>query len=205
MRCQVHGEGPLRTHEGVLADHPSPLRKTVMTWRLKYSRFYSRLLNIPGSGNYPRACAVLHGEDNEMSRNSKPHRTRRFEMIWARHLKLFAKLGLSTLALSALATAANAQNAHQGKFTLAVETHWEGVTLPAGDYTFALPSNSAPYRLYIWGQGVGAIITAATADQRVVSERPQLNVVDTAVGYTIQTFEVPELGVTFRYLTPTRK
>ena len=126
-------------------------------------------------------------------------------MIWARYLKLFAKLGLSTLALSALATAGNAQKAYQGKFTLAVETHWEGVTLPAGDYTFALPSNSAPYRLYIWGQGVGAIITAATADQGVVSERPQLNLVDTAVGYTVQTLEVPELGVTFSYLTPTQK
>src|SRR5439155_9159135 len=62
------------------------------------------------------------------------------------------------ISLSALATAGNAQNAYQGKFTLAVETHWEGVALPAGDYTFALPSNSAPYRLYIWGQGVGAII-----------------------------------------------
>ncbi len=124
-------------------------------------------------------------------------------MIWARYLKVFAKLGLSTLALSALATAGNAQNAYQGKFTLAVETHWEGVTLPAGDYTFARPSNSAPYRLYIWGQGVGAIIMAATADQRVVSERPQLNLVDTAVGYTVQTFEASELGVTFSYLTPT--
>ncbi len=126
-------------------------------------------------------------------------------MIWARYLKVFAKLGLSTLALSALATTGNAQNAYQGKFTLAVETHWEGVTLPAGDYTFALPSNSAPYRLYIWGQGVGAIIMAATADQRVVSERPQLNLVDTAVGYTVQTFEASELGVTFSYLTPTQK
>ncbi len=126
-------------------------------------------------------------------------------MIWARYLKLFAKLGLPTLALSALGTAGNAQNAYQGKFTLAVETHWEGVTLPAGDYTFALPSNSAPYRLYIWGQGVGAIITAATADQRVVSERPQLNLVDTGVGYTVQTFEAPVLGVTFSYLTPTQK
>lgn len=126
-------------------------------------------------------------------------------MIWARFLKVFAKLGLSTVALSALATAGNAQNAYQGKFTLAVETHWEGVTLPAGDYTFALLSRSAPYRLYIWGQGVGAIITAATADQRVVSERPQLNLVDTGVGYIVQTFEVPELGVTFSYLTPTQK
>jgi hypothetical protein len=79
------------------------------------------------------------------------------------------------------------------------------VTLPAGDYTFALPSNRAPYRLYIWGQGVGAIITAVTADQKVVSERPQLNLVDTGVGYTVQTFEDPELGVTFVYLKPTQK
>ena len=126
-------------------------------------------------------------------------------MIWARYLKLFAKLGLSSLALSALVTAGNAQNAYHGKFTLAVETHWDGVRLPAGDYTFALPSNSAPYRLYIWGRGVGAIITAATAVQRGVSERPRLNLVDTAVGYTVQTFEVPELGVIFSYLTPTRK
>jgi len=125
-------------------------------------------------------------------------------MIWARYLKVFTKLGLPTLALSALA-AGNAQSAYQGKFKLPVETHWEGVTLPAGDYTFALPSNSAPYRLYIWGQGVGAIITAAEADQKVVSERPQLNLMDTAVGYTVQTFEIPELEVTFSYVTPTRE
>jgi hypothetical protein len=125
-------------------------------------------------------------------------------LIWARYLKLFTKLGFSTLALGT-AAAGNAQNGYQGKFTLAVETHWEGVTLPPGDYTFALPSNSAPYRLYIWGQGVGAIITAATADPGVVSERPQFNLVDTVVGYSVQTFEVPELGVTFSYLTPTQK
>ena len=126
-------------------------------------------------------------------------------MIWARYLKVFTKLGLSTLALSALAAARNPQNRYQGKFTLAVETHWKGVTLPAGDYTFALPSKSAPFTLYIWGQGVGAIITAATADQGVDSKRPQSNLVDTAVGYTVRTFEAPELGVIFSYLTPIRK
>jgi hypothetical protein len=46
-----------------------PLRKTVITWRPKYTQFYSRARNIPGSGNYPSACGVLHAEDNEMSRN----------------------------------------------------------------------------------------------------------------------------------------
>ena len=124
-------------------------------------------------------------------------------MIWARYLKLFAKLGVT--ALVPLATARNAHIAYEGKFTLDVETRWKGVTLPAGDYTFALPSKSAPYTLYIWGQGVGAIIKDATADQRVESRRPQSNLVDTAVGYTVQTFEAPELGVVFSYLTPIRK
>jgi hypothetical protein len=140
-----------------------------------------------------------------MSRNSKPHRTRRFEMNWARHLKLFTKLGAAALALGALATSGNAQNAYQGKFTLPFETHWGSATLPAGDYTFALPSNSAPYRLYIQGQGVSAIIQATTADQGVVSERPQLNLVDIADVQTVRTFEAPELGVTFIYSTPTQK
>ena len=126
-------------------------------------------------------------------------------MIWARHLKLFTKLGQAALALGALATSGNAQNAYQGKFTLPFETHWGGATLPAGDYTFALPSNSAPYRLYIQGQGVSAIIQATTADQGVVSERPQLNLLDIADVQTVRTFEAPELGVTFTYWTPTQK
>src|SRR5260370_10505517 len=95
-------------------------------------------------------------------------------MIRARKFELFAKLGMAVLALGALATSGNAQNAYQGKFTLAVETHWGDVTLPPGDYTFTLPSNTAPYRLYIQGNGLGAIITAITPDQRVVSQRPHL-------------------------------
>ncbi len=126
-------------------------------------------------------------------------------MIWARHLKLFTKLGVAALALGALATSGNAQDSYQGKFTLTVETHWGSATLPPGNYTFTLPSNSAPYRLYIQGQGVSAIIQATTADQRAVSERPQLNLVDIADVHTVQTFEAPELGVTFTYWTPTQK
>jgi hypothetical protein len=126
-------------------------------------------------------------------------------MIWARNLKLSTKLGVAALMLGALATSGNAQNAYRGKFTLTAETHWGGATLPAGDYTFTLPSSNAPYTLYVRGQEVGAIIMAATANQGVVSERPQLNLVDTADGYAVQTFEAPELGVTFIYLAPTQK
>jgi hypothetical protein len=126
-------------------------------------------------------------------------------MIWARHLKLFTKVGMAALALAALATSGNAQNVYKGKFTLPFETQWGDTTLPAGDYTFTLPSNSAPYRFYIQGQETSAIIQANTAEERVVSKRPQLNIVEITDVHTVQTFEAPELGVTFTYWTPKQK
>jgi hypothetical protein len=139
-----------------------------------------------------------------MSRNSKPHRTRRFEMNWARHLKLFTKVGVAALALGALATSGNAQNVYQGKFTLPFETHWGSATLPAGDYTFVMSSASSAYRLYIRGEKVNAIIMATSADEKVVSGHAQLNLVDIADTQTVQTFDAPELGKTFVYSTPTQ-
>jgi hypothetical protein len=139
-----------------------------------------------------------------MSRNSKPHRTRRFEMIWARHLKAFTKVGVAALALGALATSGNAQNVYQGKFTLPFETHWGGATLPAGDYTFTMSSASSDYRLIIRGQ-VNAIIMAATTDDRAVADHAQLNLVNIADVETVQTFDAPELGRTLVYFTPTQK
>jgi len=126
-------------------------------------------------------------------------------MRWALNSKTFMKLAVAALALAALATSGNAQNAYEGKFTLTTETHWAGVTLPAGDYTFTLPSKNAPYAFYIRGQKVTAIIHAATVDDRGVSAHAQLNLVDIANEQTIRTFDAPELGVTFVYWTPTQK
>ena len=126
-------------------------------------------------------------------------------MIRARHWKLFTKVIVAALALGALATSGKAQNAYQGKFTLAVETHWGGATLPAGDYTFILGSASSPYTLYIHGQAGNAIIRASAADERVVSGRAQLNLVDIADVQNVETFEAPELGMTFSYWMPKQK
>jgi hypothetical protein len=140
-----------------------------------------------------------------MSRNSKSHQKGRFEMIWAQHLKLITKVGLTALVLGALATNGNAQNIYQGKFTLPFETHWGSATLPAGDYTFVMSSASSDYRLYIRGEKVNVIIMAAAADEKVVSGHAQLNLVDIADTQTVQTLDAPELGKTFVYSTPTQK
>jgi hypothetical protein len=126
-------------------------------------------------------------------------------MIRARFVKLLRKAGVVVLFLAGLATGGNAQSACQGKFTLPFETHWGGTTLPAGDYTFALPSASYPYKLYIWGQAITAIIMAVGFDEKVASGHVQLNLVDIAEAQIVQTFEAPEPGLTFHFATPTPK
>ena len=126
-------------------------------------------------------------------------------MIWTRRLKLLTKFGVAALALGALATSGNAQNAYQGKFTLPFETHWGSATLPAGDYTFTLPSKSVPYIIYVQGEKLSAIIMASAADEKVASGHAQLNLVDIADVQNVETFEVPELGLTFSYATPKQK
>jgi hypothetical protein len=136
-----------------------------------------------------------------MSRSSKLNRIRRFEMTWARHLKLLTKVGVAALALSTFAASGKAQNAYQGKFTLPFETHWGGTTLAAGDYTFSMPSTKYPYMLYIQGQASNAIIMATAADEKVVSGHAQLTLVDIADVQSVETFEAPELGLTFSYAT----
>src|SRR5258708_38173293 len=66
------------------------------------------------------------------------------QMIWARFLKVLTNAVLAVIALGAAATIGHAQNTYQGKFTIAVETQWGGATIPPGDYSFVLVSNSFP-------------------------------------------------------------
>jgi len=125
-------------------------------------------------------------------------------MIWARFVKSFAKTGVAALALAALATAGNASQVYKGKFTLAAKTQWGDVTLPSGDCTFTRPSTSFPYRLYIHGKTIDAIVTAVPIDEAAVSHGARPGLTDVAAVPGEQKFEAPELGLTI-YWTSKQK
>ena len=125
-------------------------------------------------------------------------------MTWARLFKAVTKVCMAALVLGAMATSGKAQSIYHGQFTLPVETRWGNATLPAGDYTFTVSSASSQYRLYIYGQKTNAIIHTLTAEN-ATSRNAQLNLVDIADVYSVETFDAPELGLTFTYWTPTQK
>ena len=126
-------------------------------------------------------------------------------MTWARFFKSFTKTGVAALALAALATAGNAREVYKGKFTLAAKMQWGDVTLPAGDYSFTLPSTSFPYTLYIHGTTVDAIVMAVTIDEAAVSRSARLDLMDVTAVPAVQKLEAPELGLTFIYWTLKQK
>jgi hypothetical protein len=131
--------------------------------------------------------------------------TRRFDMSSARYRKVVYKLAFAALALGILASAGNAQNAFEGKFTLPFETYWGGATLPAGHYTFTMGTRTFPYTIYIRGEKTNAIVNAVVSDPEVLSGHAQLDLVEISDVHVIKTFEAPELGVTFTYFTPKEK
>ena len=126
-------------------------------------------------------------------------------MSAVRYRKVLNKLAFAALALGILASAGNAQNAFQGKFTLPFETYWGGVTLPAGNYSFTLESKTFPYTFYIHGEKANVIVMALESDAGAISSHAQLDLVDISDVHAIKTFEAPELGVTFSYFTPKEK
>ena len=125
-------------------------------------------------------------------------------MTWVRLFKAVTKVCMAALVLGAVATSGKAQSIYHGQFTLPAETRWGNATLPAGDYTFTVSSASSQYRLYIYGQKTNAIIHTLTAEN-ATSRNAQLNLVDIADVYSVETFDAPELGLTFTYRTPTQK
>ena len=123
-----------------------------------------------------------------------------------RNRRFLINLALVAVAVCFSTVGGNAQDVYKGKFTLPFEARWGPAVLPAGDYTFTIPSLASPYVIYVRGEEKSAIVIAATADSRVVtSDHTQLNFANIGDEHLIRTFEVPQLGLVFVYGVPAAK
>src|SRR6266566_8656923 len=116
-----------------------------------------------------------------------------------RRLKFLNQFALVALALGSSAGLGRAQNAYEGQFTLPFEAHWGGAVLRAGDYTISMPSATAPYLLFVRGEGKSVILFASGVGEKPVSDDSTLTVVDTGGTETIAKLQAGQLGLTFDY------
>jgi hypothetical protein len=78
---------------------------------------------------------------------------------------------------------------YTGTSNLPLEVRWGKATLPAGDYTLRVDNANAPRVVYIAGEGKSVVVLAGVPDQRKVSNHSQLDLVETANGYTVQSLK----------------
>jgi hypothetical protein len=116
-----------------------------------------------------------------------------------RPLKFLNHIALVALALCSTAALGKSQIAYQGKFTLPVEAHWGGATLPAGEYTITMPDAVSPFTLFLRGEGKVAIIQTISVSDKAVPNDSKLTLTDTAEGEAITKLQAGELGLTFDY------
>src|SRR3989442_6188244 len=110
-----------------------------------------------------------------------------------RRLKFLNQVALVGLALGSSAGLGRAQNAFEGQLTLPFEPTWGHAVLPAGDYTISMRSATAPYVLFVRGEGKSAILLANGAGDNRVSDDSKLIVVDAGGTETIATLEAGQL------------
>jgi hypothetical protein len=114
-------------------------------------------------------------------------------------VKQVHKLVLVPLALSLSAGLAKAQNAYQGKFTLPFEARWQSVVLPAGNYTISMPSATAPYTMFVRGEGKSVIILGVSGNERAVSEKSELTLMKRGDSYVVRSLEAGQIGLDIDY------
>ena len=117
------------------------------------------------------------------------------------NLKQLCKLALVPLALCLSAGIGEAQNAYQGKFTLPFEARWQNVVLPAGNYTISMHSATAPYTMFVRGEGKSVIILGVSVNERTISEKSELTLVKLGNSYVVRSLEAGQIGLDVDYST----
>lgn len=89
-----------------------------------------------------------------------------------------------------------------GKFTLTHEVHWGGVTLPAGDYTYALEQRGSPVVLLRAASGAPAFLVMARTTDSIASESDSLVLQRHGDEWFVSEMVVGSVGEEFSFATP---
>src|SRR5215470_5302404 len=117
-------------------------------------------------------------------------------------------LALTAIALLAIGVSVSRTSAQssslRGSFTLPYEVTWQGNTLPAGDYTFALTSPTLPAIVSVKGPQ-NVFIMASVVDEKKADKNSHLTIQSRGNGRFVQDLYLADLHLNLRYSIPKPK
>jgi len=115
---------------------------------------------------------------------------------------ILAITALGLFAISASAIPAAAQDLCAGSFTLTQEVRWQGATLPAGDYTFSMPSLASPSRIKLHGPNGSAFVAAIVADNGKIGDRSTMTIEHRGGKSVVRELYLAPIGARLKYSVP---
>ena len=116
--------------------------------------------------------------------------------------RLFAIAALGLFSVAASALPAAAQTVYKGQFTLPHEVRWQNAKLPAGDYTFSLPSLAPFSAMTITGPD-GSVLEVAHVNSGRQSDGPSVLILEQHDGtYFVREMDLSEISVQICYNLP---
>jgi hypothetical protein len=116
-------------------------------------------------------------------------------------LLAIAVIGLVAIGTCVSRTAAQGSS-ERGSFTLPYEVRWQGVLLPAGDYTFSLKSAASPAMVTVQGPNGGAFILATALDEKKTDQHSSLTIEGRGSTRFVREMYLADLGLHIRYSIP---
>jgi hypothetical protein len=117
--------------------------------------------------------------------------------------RIFAIAALGLFSVAAFPRPAVAQSGFQGRFTLPYEVRWQNVTLPAGDYTFLIPSTDVLMsRMTITGPEGSMYELGNIVSHRQSSDRNVLILEQRGGTYFVRELDLSTVGAQIRYQLP---
>jgi len=117
-------------------------------------------------------------------------------------------LALTAIALLVIGVCVSRTSAQasslRGSFTLPFEVNWQGNTLPAGDYTFALLSPTLPAIVSVRGPQ-NVFIMANVVDQKKTDAKSRLTIQPRGNTRFVEELYLADLHMNIRYSIPKEK
>jgi len=116
--------------------------------------------------------------------------------------RILAIAAIGFASICASVNPASAQNAFQGRFTLAHEIRWQSAVLPAGDYTFAMESTAMPCTMIVRGPNGATFELSSSTDKRTV-EGPSVLILERRNGdFYVRELYMADRGLHVFYNVP---
>jgi hypothetical protein len=116
--------------------------------------------------------------------------------------RILAIAGLGLLGICASASQAAAQNTVKGSFTLSHEIRWQNATLPAGDYTFSIPSTVGKEPMLVKGPSGAVYELPAVTSYKQSDQASFLILEQRGKTFFVREMDLNGVGLQLRYSVP---